>query len=74
MSSYGTQRVSNAVGRRTAGKGRSYERILELKSLVDHIINDCSIESKEVRNGLQMIKNYQLDVLDEIRDVPEDDE
>jgi hypothetical protein len=29
-----------------AKKGRSYERILELKSMVDHIINDCSIESK----------------------------
>jgi hypothetical protein len=64
MSSYASQRGVNAPGRHTAGRGRSYERILELKSLVDHIINDCSIESKEVRKGLQLIKNYQLDVLD----------
>lgn len=69
MSSYATQRGGHAGAKRTAGRGRSYERILELKSLVDHIINDCSIESKEVKSGLQMIKNYQLDVLDEIKDI-----
>jgi hypothetical protein len=42
--------------------------------MVDRIINDCSIESKEVREGLRAIKDYQLDVLGEIRDLPEDDD
>lgn len=42
--------------------------------MVDRIINDCSIESKEVRDGLLAIKDYQLGVLGEIRDIPEDED
>lgn len=62
--------------RRQGGSGNrnSTRRILELKSLVDRIINECTIESKEVRSGLQAIKDYQLDMLDEIRDIPEEED
>jgi hypothetical protein len=74
MATYGGQRGGYGALKRTGARGRSYERILELKSLVNRIIDDCSIESKEVRDGLQMIKDYQIDVLGEIRDIAEDDE
>lgn len=68
MSTYNQRRQGGPANK------KSTRRILELKSLVDRIINECTIESKEVRSGLQAIKDYQLDMLEEIRDIPEEED
>lgn len=41
---------------------------------MDRIINECTIESKEVKSGLQAIRDYQTGVLDELRDIVEEED
>lgn len=55
-------------------KKRALNRLRELKPLVDRIINECTIESKEVKSGLQQIKDYQTNVLEELKDIVEEDD
>lgn len=52
-----------AKRRPTQDRKRALNRLQELKPLVDRIINDCRVESKEVKSGLQALREYQTDVL-----------
>lgn len=60
--------------RNPTDKKKALNRLRELRPLVDRIINQCTIESKEVKSGLQQIKDYQTGVLDELRDIVEEED
>ena len=46
--------------------GESSSRLLELKPAIDRIIADCRSDGGQLRSGLQILKNYQLDIMEEL--------
>jgi hypothetical protein len=46
--------------------GESSSRLLELKPAIDRIIADCRSDGGELRSGLEILKDYQMDIMEEL--------
>ena len=55
------------MNRNTQGRyGETSSRLLQLKPAIDRIIADCKSDGGELRSGLDILKNYQLDIIEEL--------